>query len=125
MSTQNCRRTLRDDQKRIKNVVKNLQRKPRLRLKTLLRLLTGEIDLNDGTASIYGKVSLCTKKAWLFPRASMKQNIQSNLFYNSQKFQRVLNICNLSQDLQYLPKGENTIDEESVALEIDTKSSPH
>ncbi|KAF6210120.1 hypothetical protein GE061_015876 [Apolygus lucorum] len=95
--------------------------------KTLLRLLTGEIDLNDGTASIYGKVSLCTKKAWLFPRASVKQNILSNLFYNSQKFQRVLNICNLSQDLQYLPKGENTIigskGDHNVEIELAMKIS--
>uniref|UniRef100_A0A0A9WJS8 Multidrug resistance-associated protein 4 n=1 Tax=Lygus hesperus TaxID=30085 RepID=A0A0A9WJS8_LYGHE len=82
--------------------------KPRTK-KTLLRLLTGEIDLNDGTASIYGKVSLCSKKAWLFPRASVKKNILSNHFYNSQKYQRVINICDLSHDLQYLPKGENTI----------------
>ncbi|BES96551.1 ATP-Hypothetical protein cassette, sub-family C (CFTR MRP), member [Nesidiocoris tenuis] len=77
--------------------------------KTLLRLVTGDIDLHEGEAHIYGKVSFCSNEPWLFPRASIKQNILCDHFYNSQRYQKVINVSNLCYDFQFLPKGEKTV----------------
>ena len=78
--------------------------------------LMGEIKNTSGSLKLNGSVFYVPQEPWIFT-ASVRQNILFGKEYNKEKFQRVLKICSLEQDLKLLPERERTqIGEKGINL---------
>ena len=66
--------------------------------------------LNDEDKKIFlnGTVAYIPQKAWIL-NDTVRKNIIFNKFYNEEKYNEVLEICQLKPDLELLPQGDSTI----------------
>lgn len=72
-------------------------------LKTLLQ----ECD-TTGTIDVTGSISYASQEPWIFP-STIKNNILFGENFNKNRYQQILEICNLDYDLKQFPDGEMTI----------------
>jgi ABC-type multidrug transport system fused ATPase/permease subunit len=70
--------------------------------------MLGELDGYNGTISASGKIAHISQQAWIFP-ASIKQNILFGMPYNKVKFDKVVEACSLTKDLELLAYGQDTL----------------
>uniref|UniRef100_T1I397 ABC transmembrane type-1 domain-containing protein n=1 Tax=Rhodnius prolixus TaxID=13249 RepID=T1I397_RHOPR len=77
--------------------------------KYLIRLLLGEIEADEGDVHVHGRISFCSDEPWLFPLATVRENITCGSYLNFPKFQRVIAQSCLSRDLMFLPLQELTV----------------
>ncbi|XP_058800099.1 ATP-binding cassette sub-family C member 4-like isoform X2 [Phymastichus coffea] len=75
---------------------------------SLIASVLGELKLTHGYKMIKGRVSYADQDAWVFG-ASVRQNITFGQEFDKQRYQEVVNVCALQQDLQQLPQGDQTI----------------
>lgn len=69
--------------------------------------LIGELPYEIGQISINGRVSFCGQTNWIFS-GTVKDNILFGHSFNRNRYQLVIEACGLTQDLELLPKGDQT-----------------
>ena len=85
---------------------------------SLIQAILGEMDKVSGEVvwAQNSRVSYCTQQAWLM-NATLKENITFVNDLDEERYQRILELVSLRQDLQELPKGDRTeIGERGVNL---------
>lgn len=75
---------------------------------TLFHALLNEIPTTQGEIQTRGEISYCSQEAWIFA-STIKQNILFGQPMNKERYEKVINVCQLKRDFQLLPYGENTI----------------
>lgn len=77
---------------------------------TFLRSLLGETHVFAGSVDCVSpkQIAYCDQNPWILG-ISIKENILGISEYNEEKYREVLNACQLTQDLQQLPKGDETL----------------
>ncbi|KAL5283207.1 ABCC4.2 family protein [Megaselia abdita] len=89
---------------------------------SFLNVILGELPLSDGTLTINGKISYVSQEAWVF-EGSIKDNIVFVEDFNEERYQKVLKVCSLEQDLLMFPKRDLTIvGERGISLSGGQKS---
>ncbi|EPQ30424.1 uncharacterized protein PFL1_01950 [Pseudozyma flocculosa PF-1] len=83
---------------------------------SLLSAILGEMVRTDGEAVIKGRTAYFSQGGWTIG-ASIRDNILFGLRYEPDFYQRVLEACALTPDLQILPDGDRTeVGERGVSL---------
>ncbi|KYO27274.1 hypothetical protein Y1Q_0021210 [Alligator mississippiensis] len=74
---------------------------------SILSAILGQLHLNDGTVGVDGTLAYVSQQAWIF-HGSVRQNILFGTEYNEQRYNYVINACNLKADMELLPAGDMT-----------------
>ncbi|KAJ9575183.1 hypothetical protein L9F63_025865, partial [Diploptera punctata] len=74
---------------------------------SLLHVILGELPLTEGNCKVNGSVSYASQDPWLFG-ATIRQNILFGSEFDKERYDKVLKVCGLQQDLQLLPQGDAT-----------------
>ena len=73
---------------------------------------------------ITGKTSYAGQEAWIFS-GSIRQNILFGRYYDESRYQEIVNVCALEEDLRQFEHGDRTIvGERGVSLSGGQKVSP-
>ena len=75
---------------------------------SLLMALLGEMPNIKGDIKLNGTVFYVSQEPWIFS-ATIKQNIIFGKPYEKEKFNEIVKICALTEDLKLLPNAENTL----------------
>ncbi|CAM9993758.1 unnamed protein product, partial [Laminaria digitata] len=83
---------------------------------SLVSALLGEMTKVEGKVSIDGSVAYVAQTAWII-NASLKDNILMGRPLDEERYQKVLQVCDMGQDLGQLPAGDLTeIGEKGINL---------
>jgi ABC-type multidrug transport system ATPase subunit len=83
---------------------------------SLLSACINEMVCNSGTVRVRGKIAYIPQEAFLL-NASIRENILFGNPFDKQKYEEVITICQMEQDLRALPAGEHTeIGEKGINL---------
>ncbi|POM77788.1 Multidrug resistance protein ABC Superfamily, partial [Phytophthora palmivora] len=83
---------------------------------SLCSALLGEMVKYHGTVFMGGSVAYCSQQPWI-QNMTVRDNILFGLLYDRKKYEKVLDACSLTVDLQSLPAGDATeIGERGVNL---------
>jgi len=74
----------------------------------LLKSILNEMPHQTGNVHVTGSVFYVSQEPWLFPD-TVKENILFGKAYENEKFNNIVKSCFLTQDLNSLPHGENTL----------------
>ena len=66
---------------------------------SLLTTILGELPLSNGAISYQGKMAYVPQLPWVFS-GTIRENILFGLPFNQEKFQRVIEVCGLTKDLE-------------------------
>uniref|UniRef100_A0A182S9W8 ABC transmembrane type-1 domain-containing protein n=1 Tax=Anopheles maculatus TaxID=74869 RepID=A0A182S9W8_9DIPT len=75
---------------------------------TMLQVILGELELDEGRLEINGNLSYAPQEPWLF-EGTVKNNIVFTEDYQEKRYREVVSVCALEQDFQLLPNGDQTI----------------
>ncbi|XP_014214762.1 probable multidrug resistance-associated protein lethal(2)03659 [Copidosoma floridanum] len=75
---------------------------------TLFNTILSEICPIDGDVKVNGKISYSCQEPWLFT-STIRQNILFGQPMDKQRYEKVINVCQLKRDFQLLPYGDNTL----------------
>jgi len=75
---------------------------------SLLQVLMGELEAEEGVVSVRGRVAYTSQDAWVFP-GNVKENILFGLDYDEGWYAEVIEACALRRDLGILPHGDLTL----------------
>lgn len=83
---------------------------------SLLNAIIGELEIDEGTIEIKGKLSYASQEPWLF-KGTIRQNIVFIEEYDEKRYREVCSICALDRDFQLMPHGDQTmVGEKGVTL---------
>jgi ATP-binding cassette subfamily C (CFTR/MRP) protein 4 len=74
----------------------------------LLQVILKEIEPTGGTVDVQGTLSFSPQEAWIFS-ASIRQNILFGQEMDLDKYQKVMRVCALEEDLSIFPHGDQTL----------------
>ena len=74
---------------------------------SLLAAILGELPLQRGEISYYGKLAYVPQIPWVFS-STIRENILFGLPFNKEKFQQVVHVCELTKDLTNFTNGDLT-----------------
>ncbi|KAL3664796.1 hypothetical protein V7S43_009976 [Phytophthora oleae] len=74
---------------------------------SLCSALLGEMVKHNGTVFVGGSVAYCSQQPWI-QNMTVRNNILFGLLYDRKKYEKVLDACALTADLQSLPAGDAT-----------------
>ncbi|KAL5283205.1 ABCC4.2 family protein [Megaselia abdita] len=81
-----------------------------------LQILLGEINIIEGRVYVNGSISYSSQEPWLF-EGSIRDNIVFVEPFDQDRYQKVVKVCCLEQDLQIFPNGDMTrVGERGVSL---------
>ncbi|XP_049301233.1 uncharacterized protein LOC125774907 [Anopheles funestus] len=75
---------------------------------TMLQVILGELELDEGRLEINGNLSYAPQEPWLF-EGTVKNNIVFTEDYQEKRYREVVSVCALDRDFQLLPNGDQTI----------------
>lgn len=75
---------------------------------TLFQVIIGELDLDEGSIEINGKLSYAGQEPWLY-ESSIRNNILFVEEYDEKRYNEVCKVCALERDFDLLPSGDATI----------------
>jgi ATP-binding cassette subfamily C (CFTR/MRP) protein 4 len=75
---------------------------------TLLQAILKEVEPTKGSVYVEGAMSYAAQEAWIFS-ASIRQNILFGQEMESTKYQKVIRVCALEDDLSLFPHGDQTL----------------
>ncbi|CAG9762985.1 unnamed protein product [Ceutorhynchus assimilis] len=75
---------------------------------SILKIILEEYSPTRGHFEIFGNMSYASQDPWLFP-ATVRQNILFGQSFDSERYDKIIEICSLRQDLTHLPNGDNTV----------------
>lgn len=73
----------------------------------LLRALSGDLSILNGHITIKGSIAFCSQDAWL-QNLTLKENVLFGQAYDKEWYNRVLCSCQLWEDIEQMPDGDNT-----------------
>lgn len=83
---------------------------------SFLSSLLGDLQKVEGKVQLNGKVAYAQQQAWI-QNLTLRDNILFSSEYSSEKYNRVIDACALSQDIDILPAGDMTeIGEKGINL---------
>jgi len=83
---------------------------------SLLSALLGEMDMLKGDLKVNGAVAYVSQQAWI-QNATLKENILFGAKEDTEKYNKAVDDCALTADLEMLPAGDNTeIGEKGINL---------
>ncbi|CAN0413503.1 unnamed protein product, partial [Ectocarpus sp. 8 AP-2014] len=74
---------------------------------SLVSALLGEMTKVEGRVSIDGSVAYVAQTAWII-NATLKENVLMGRPFDEARYQKVLDVCDMKQDLSQLPAGDET-----------------
>ncbi|RLV84946.1 Bile pigment transporter 1 [Meyerozyma sp. JA9] len=81
-----------------------------------LNAVNGDNIHQPSSFSVFGSVAYCAQNPWIM-NASVKENILFGFEYDDEFYQRTIEACQLSPDLEILPDGDDTqVGEKGVSL---------
>jgi ATP-binding cassette subfamily C (CFTR/MRP) protein 4 len=75
---------------------------------TLLQVILKEVEPTKGLVDVEGKLSYSAQEAWIFS-ASVRQNILFGQEMDQDKYQKVIRVCALEDNLSLFPHGDQTL----------------
>lgn len=75
---------------------------------SLLQVCLSEIPILKGNVAIGGTIAYANQEPWLFG-ATIKQNILFGQHFENNKYNKVLEVCALEEDIRQFPHGDNTV----------------
>jgi ATP-binding cassette, subfamily C (CFTR/MRP), member 4 len=75
---------------------------------TLLTAILGELAPSSGSVSIQGTTAYSPQEAWIIS-TTVRENIVFGKQFNSERYQQVLTVCALIDDLEEMPLGDETL----------------
>jgi len=75
---------------------------------SLLMALQGEIPRTSGTLSVKGHIAYVPQIPWIFS-GTLRDNITFGRPYDENKYQRIVDVCDLQHDIQRFPKGDQSM----------------
>ncbi|XP_053674245.1 uncharacterized protein LOC128724542 [Anopheles nili] len=75
---------------------------------TMLQVILGELELDEGQLEINGNLSYASQEPWLF-EGTVKNNIVFTEDYQEKRYREVVSVCALERDFRLLPHGDQTI----------------
>lgn len=75
---------------------------------TLLHAILKEMGHTSGELRVRGAISYASQEPWIFT-SSVKQNILFGRPLNVKRYEKVIDVCQLSQDLDTFPHGDETM----------------
>lgn len=75
---------------------------------SLLQVLLGELPVEAGRCEIQGALSYASQEAWIFP-GTIRQQILLGKEFVREKYDRVLYVCALEDDIKSFKNGDMTI----------------
>ncbi|XP_058809479.1 ATP-binding cassette sub-family C member 4-like isoform X2 [Phymastichus coffea] len=75
---------------------------------SLLHAILRELPHVTGVILTYGKISYVPQEPWIFA-SSLRQNILFGETFDQQHYERVIEVCQLKQDIEALPQGDATL----------------
>uniref|UniRef100_A0A182NN20 Uncharacterized protein n=1 Tax=Anopheles dirus TaxID=7168 RepID=A0A182NN20_9DIPT len=75
---------------------------------TILQVILGELELDEGRLEINGNLSYAPQEPWLF-EGTVKNNIVFTEDYQEKRYREVVSVCALDRDFRLLPEGDQTI----------------
>jgi ATP-binding cassette, subfamily C (CFTR/MRP), member 1 len=83
---------------------------------SLISALLGEMEKLNGQVNVDGRVAYVPQQAWI-QNATLKDNILFGKAFDKQYYEKVIEACALTQDLEMLPGGDQTeIGEKGINL---------
>ncbi|CAH1794809.1 unnamed protein product, partial [Owenia fusiformis] len=83
---------------------------------SLLAAMLGEMEKNNGKVNVKGSVAYVPQQAWI-QNCTLKDNILFGAETNQDSYDKIIEACALTQDLQMLPGGDQTeIGEKGINL---------
>lgn len=75
---------------------------------TLFQVILGELPLTEGKIRVSKNISYAPQEAWIFP-GTVRQNIILGQHFDSDKYEKVVQACALTQDLSHFSHGDRTL----------------
>jgi ATP-binding cassette subfamily C (CFTR/MRP) protein 4 len=75
---------------------------------TLLQVILKEVEPTKGLVDVEGTLSYSAQEAWIFS-ASVRQNVLFGQEMDMDKYQEVMRVCALEDDLSLFPHGDQTL----------------
>ncbi|XP_071552963.1 ATP-binding cassette sub-family C member 4-like isoform X4 [Panulirus ornatus] len=83
---------------------------------SLLNAILGELPAKRGSISVRGKLAYASQEPWVFS-GTVRQNILFGQPYDEKRYNEVIKVCALEQDLEQLPQRDmTTVGERGVSL---------
>ncbi|XP_042212324.1 ATP-binding cassette sub-family C member 4-like isoform X2 [Homarus americanus] len=83
---------------------------------SLLHAILGELPAKGGSISIRGRVAYASQEPWVFS-GTVRQNILFGQRYDEKRYNEVIKVCALEQDLEQFPQRDMTkVGERGVSL---------
>lgn len=73
----------------------------------LFRAISNEIEKVSGSIQVQGKIALCSQMPWLINK-TIRENILFGRPYNKEKYEAVIQACQLEKDISLLPHKDLT-----------------
>ncbi|XP_065758454.1 ATP-binding cassette sub-family C member 4-like [Muntiacus reevesi] len=75
---------------------------------SLLHALLGVLPPSQGKVSMHGRIVYVSQQPWVFP-GTVRSNILFGKKYKKERYEEVIRVCALEEDLQKLNKGDLTV----------------
>ncbi|MXQ99163.1 hypothetical protein E5288_WYG012305 [Bos mutus] len=75
---------------------------------SLLRALLGELPPSQGKVSVHGRIAYVSQQPWVFP-GTVRSNILFGKKYKEERYEEVIKVCALEEDLQNLKEKDLTV----------------
>nr|XP_020747155.1 multidrug resistance-associated protein 4-like [Odocoileus virginianus texanus] len=75
---------------------------------SLLHALLGVLPPSQGKVSMHGRIMYVSQQPWVFP-GTVRSNILFGKKYKKERYEEVIRVCALEEDLQKLNKGDLTV----------------
>lgn len=74
---------------------------------SLICSIFGELEKIQGKVCVNGDISYCSQEPWIL-NSTLRENILCGSDYNEKKYNEIIKVCALEQDIQILPGGDLT-----------------
>ncbi|KAM5207793.1 LOW QUALITY PROTEIN: ATP-binding cassette sub-family C member 12 [Hipposideros larvatus] len=82
---------------------------------SLIAALLGQMQLQQGVVAVSGTLACVSQQAWIF-HGNVRENILFGENYNHHRYQHMVRVCALQDDLSSLPYGDHEVGERGLNL---------